>query len=248
MAAPLLFISDLHLEESRPDITNALLNFLHRIRGNCHALYILGDLFEVWIGDDEITELNQVVAQALSELASAGTDIFLMHGNRDFLIGPEYASRCAASIIREPHIVVSGGAEFLLLHGDSLCTDDVDYQNFRQMVRAEAWQQQFLAQPLEQRREFARQAREQSRAATAGKEMGIMDVNPDAVQQLLQDTEQVSLIHGHTHRPARHRIELTNSIRDQQQASRLVLGDWDKLGWYGELRDGSVDLHSFPLV
>lgn len=248
MAARLLFISDLHLEESRPDITNALLNFLHRIRGNCDALYILGDLFEIWIGDDEITELNKVVAQALSELANADSDIFLMHGNRDFLIGSEFASRCGASIISEPHIVASGDAQYLLLHGDSLCTDDVEYQNFRRMVREEAWQQQFLSQPLEQRREFARQAREQSRAATAGKDMGIMDVNPHAVQQLLQDTEQVSLIHGHTHRPARHKIKLASSIGGQQEASRLVLGDWDKLGWYGELRDGTVDLHSFPLM
>lgn len=248
MAAPLLFISDLHLEESRPDITNALLNFLQRIRGHCRGLYILGDLFEVWIGDDEVTELNQIVAEALSGLAESGTEIFIMHGNRDFLLGSDFASRCSATLIQEPTFVTSGDSEFLLLHGDSLCTDDVEYQSFRKMVREEAWQQQFLSQTLEQRREFARQAREHSRAATASKEMDIMDVNQDAVLQLLEESQQVSLIHGHTHRPAKHDIKLSSAINGQQTATRLVLGDWDKSGWYAELQEGTLELHNFPLV
>jgi UDP-2,3-diacylglucosamine hydrolase len=243
----LLFISDLHLEEARPDITAAFLQFLRRIEGDCTELYILGDLFEVWIGDDEVTELSRQIADALSQLASTGSKIHLMHGNRDFLLGTDYATLCGASLIAEPFTVRSGAEEFLLLHGDSLCTDDVDYQQFRQMVREPQWQAQFLAQPLKARRDFARQARAQSQAATAGKEMGIMDVNPSAVVQLLQDTQHTQLIHGHTHRPARHEIALQQPIAAHETAVRMVLGDWDKQGWFAQLQDGKLSLQHFPL-
>lgn len=247
MSERLLFISDLHLEESRPDITAAFQLFLRRIQGDCAELYILGDLFEVWIGDDEVTDLTRQVADALSELASAGTRIHLMHGNRDFLLGEDYAARCGASLITEPFTIRSGGEEFLLLHGDSLCTDDVDYQQFREMVRDPQWQARFLSQPLAARREFARRARTRSQAATADKDMGIMDVNHTAVLQLLQDSQQAQLIHGHTHRPARHVIVLEQAIAGHESGLRLVLGDWDKQGWYAELQDGKLSLQHFPL-
>ena len=247
MSERLFFISDLHLQESRPDIPAALLQFLQRIQGDCAELFILGDLFEAWIGDDEVTDLSQRVAGALSLLAGTGSRIYLMHGNRDFLLGEDYAKQCGATLISEPYTVHSGNEDFLLLHGDSLCTDDVEYQQFRQMVRQPQWQAQFLSQPLEARREFARQARAQSQAATAGKDMEIMDVNQSAVLAQLENCQQTRLIHGHTHRPARHELALAKPVRGKTIGERVVLGDWDKQGWCIELEDGDLKLLKFPL-
>ena len=248
VTGPILFISDLHLEESRPDITTALCRFLTERAGDCHSLFILGDLFEVWIGDDESSALAQEVAAALKAFASRGSRLYLMHGNRDFLIGESYARQCGgAEIIAEPYVLATDSGSHLLVHGDGLCTDDSDYQQFRIRVRNPRWQQDFLAQPLAARREFARQARQQSQAATAGKSMAIMDVNPDAVGELLRSQQLNSLIHGHTHRPAIHKLVLNPPVADREQATRLVLGDWDEAGWYAELFDGELSLHSFPL-
>ncbi len=247
MSERLLFISDLHLEDSRPDITAALLQFLQRMQGDCAELYILGDLFEAWIGDDEVTDLSRHVADALLGFSTTGARIYLMHGNRDFLLGEDYAKQCGATLISEPYIVHSGSEDFLVLHGDSLCTDDVDYQQFRQMVRQPQWQAQFLSQPLEARREFARQARAQSQAATAGKDLEIMDVNQPAVLALMENCQRTRLIHGHTHRPARHAVSLAKPVTGQTTGERVVLGDWDKQGWYAELQDGELNLLNFPL-
>ena len=247
MKPPILFISDLHLQESRPDITAGLLHFLADHAGQCQTLFILGDLFEVWLGDDESTALSRQVAAALRRFQQQGSSLYLLHGNRDFLLGPDYAEQCGAELIEEPHVLRTADGNHLLVHGDSLCTDDVDYMQFRASVRNQQWQQEFLARPLAARREFARQAREQSRAATAGKAMTIMDVNQDAVLKLLRDQQLSSLIHGHTHRPAIHQLVLDPPIAGHTRASRLVLGDWDQSGWYARLTDTQLTLHSFPL-
>lgn len=245
---PILLISDLHLEDERPDITRTLLKFLQEHEGNCQALYILGDLFEAWIGDDDITPLSEEIAGALADFSNSGSDIYLLHGNRDFLIGEDYAERCGATLIQEPALLKNQGSSFLLLHGDSLCTDDHEYMEFRTMVRNPDWQQDFLAKPLAERREFARQARQQSQAATAGKSMEIMDVNQSAAMELIQGSGQTRIVHGHTHRPAVHQIQLSEPVAGEKDATRLVLGDWDKKGWFAEIHQGEMSLHHFPLL
>ena len=247
MSARQLFISDLHLEASRPDITAGLLQFLSNESGHCSALYILGDLFEVWLGDDSDDPLAEEIASALKAFAEAGAKIYLMHGNRDFLLGEDYARRCGAELLPDPSVIDTDLGPVILSHGDSLCTDDTDYQAFRSQVRNPEWQQQFLAQPLAARRAFAEQARAHSKNATADKNAEIMDVNQQAVQSLLENHGLPRLLHGHTHRPAQHSIELTSINDDSQQSWRLVLGDWDKKGWFAEIADGGVTLHSFDL-
>ncbi len=246
MSSTTLLISDLHLEESRPDITAALLRFLGDNRGRCDALYVLGDLFEVWIGDDESSELSRTVAKAFSDFAQS-SQVFFMHGNRDFLLGDAYARDCGASLIEEPHILQAGSQSIILLHGDQLCSDDLDYMKFRDMVRQQKWQEEFLAQTLEERRSFARQAREQSQAANANKPVSIMDVNQEEVERLLLETGKSIMIHGHTHRPARHQFTLGND-NQQSQASRIVLGDWDQFLWYAEVTDNSIELRQEALL
>ena len=191
MPERLLFISDLHLEDARPDITDALLRFLAEQTGQCRALYILGDLFEVWIGDDAWDPLAQRVAAALWAFAEAGAQVFLMHGNRDFLLGDEFASACGGRLLPDPSVIDTPLGPLLLSHGDALCTDDVDYQKFRRQVRDPAWQQAFLARGISERRAFADQARQQSKQATADKAAGIMDVNQDAVCDFLLSHQQL---------------------------------------------------------
>ncbi|MFK7864118.1 MAG: UDP-2,3-diacylglucosamine diphosphatase [Pseudohongiellaceae bacterium] len=233
-----LFISDLHLDQSRPDITAALDEFLSHNLGKVDQLYILGDLFEAWIGDDNPSELSDAVAQSLHLFASAGAELFFAHGNRDFLLGDVYAGRCKAQILPEQTVIETAIGPLLIMHGDSLCVDDTDYQDFRRMVRTLQWQQQFLDQPLAQRQAFAEQARAQSAAATAGKKNEIMDVNALAVSQNLEKAKATTMLHGHTHRPAIHEL-------DNSGGKRIVLGDWDKLGWYASIDSTGLKLESF---
>ncbi|PCJ28643.1 MAG: UDP-2,3-diacylglucosamine diphosphatase [SAR86 cluster bacterium] len=248
MSSSILLISDLHLEDSRPDITQALLAFLTSNKAQCSALYILGDLFEVWIGDDEQSELANIVAAALLEFSSAGSSIQLMHGNRDFLLGADYAKQCGASLISDPTEIETDYGPVLLLHGDSLCSDDTDYIEFRNMVRQESWQQEFLAQSLDKRRAFAQKARERSRMATSTKDNSIMDVNQSEVENLLIKAEKVTMIHGHTHRPAVHDFALKLSTGSTSKARRVVLGDWDQRGWYVEVTAEGIKLENFPFT
>lgn len=243
-----LFISDLHLEESREDITKSFLHFLKVNRGQCDALFILGDLFEVWIGDDESSELKTTIATALADFNAAGSWIFIVHGNRDFLLGDDYAMACGATLIQDPYTLQSETGSILLLHGDQLCSDDIEYMQFRNMVRQPQWQQEFLAKPLDERRAFAKQAREQSQAATAGKQADIMDINPGELQELFASSKQTTVIHGHTHRPAIHDVELDAPIGTKTTAKRVVLGDWDKQGWFAELTPQGLSLQNFELV
>ena len=242
----LLFISDLHLQQSRPDITEALVWFLREIAPEkTRKLYILGDLFEIWIGDDASDSLGDLVAGELKKLADRGIDITLLHGNRDFLLGDSFASRCGARLAPEPLVFNYAGKNFALLHGDVLCTRDIDYLKFRDMVRDSQWQSAFLAQSLEQRQEFARQARSQSQAATAAAQTEIMDVTESAVVDLLKELQVDTIIHGHTHRPAIHDMEIDDPACRRQ---RVVLGDWDSHGWYGQIdKQGEVSLHRFDL-
>ena len=242
MPSRILLISDLHLEQDRPDITAALFAFLERNTGSCGALYILGDLFEVWIGDDDVTELSTAVANALNSFHQAGADIFVIHGNRDFLLGAGYAASCGATLIDDSSAVDTPIGPALVLHGDDLCTDDVDYIKFRTTVRQQSWQQDFLSKTLLERRAFAAQARQQSQQATSTKENAIMDVNVASVEQRLVETGQQLMIHGHTHRPQIHELELAEG-----KARRVVLGDWDRHGWFAEIDNEGLRLEKFPL-
>jgi UDP-2,3-diacylglucosamine hydrolase len=238
-----LFISDLHLEESRPDITGAFLGFLKTHAMGVEQLYILGDFFEAWIGDDERTPLQEQVAAALREVRDSGTEIFLMHGNRDFLIGNDYCERAGATLLDDPTVVDLYGTPALLMHGDSLCTADVEYQKFRANMRNPQMQKMMLARPLEDRQQMARQLRQMSMAKNQGKAEDIMDVTPEEVVKELEHHGVQLMIHGHTHRPAIHDLEANG-----EPARRIVLGDWNTHVWWLEARSGQEpELKKVPL-
>tara|TARA_B100000586_G_scaffold103187_1_gene73879 strand:+ start:6371 stop:7120 length:750 start_codon:yes stop_codon:yes gene_type:complete len=244
----ILFISDLHLEESRPDITRTLLQFLNINSGKCAALYILGDLFEVWIGDDEQSPLIDEITSALRGFHVAGSSIYLMHGNRDFLIGDNFAKRCGAELIEDPCILKTEAGHIVLLHGDTLCTDDLEYMQFRAQVRQQIWQQEFLAKPLDDRRAFAQEARQASQKTAGIKDNSIMDVNGQAVLDLFNQFQENMMLHGHTHRPAVHELAFSNPINGQIKGQRIVLGDWNNKAWYAETQSKEISLLSFDLV
>ena len=248
MSKRILFISDLHLEESRPDITRTLLQFLNINSGKCAALYILGDLFEVWIGDDEQSPLIDEITSALRGFHVAGSSIYLMHGNRDFLIGDNFAKRCGAELIEDPCILKTEAGHIILLHGDTLCTDDLEYMQFRTQVRQQIWQQEFLAKPLDDRRAFAQEARQASQKTAGIKDNSIMDVNGQAVLDLFNQFQENMMLHGHTHRPAVHELALSNPINGQIKGQRIVLGDWNNKAWYAETQNKEISLLSFDLV
>ena len=221
-----LFISDLHLDDSRPHITALFERYLasDEVR-RADALYILGDLVEAWIGDDDDAELPHRIARATTAVRDAGVPVYFMAGNRDFLLGPAYAERAGLALIEDGAVHDLYGTRTLLMHGDLLCTDDVTYQATRRQVRTPAWQAQVLAMPLEARRALAGKARAESRAHTSGAQEVLMDVNADAVAQAMRQAGVRHLIHGHTHRPAVHHFDL-----DGQTAERIVLGDWYEQG------------------
>lgn len=229
-----LFISDLHLDPERPAITALFLAFLETRAPGAEALYILGDLFEAWIGDDDASPMNRAVARGLQACADAGTPVFVMHGNRDFLMGQEFALQAGCTLLEDPACIDLYGTPTLLMHGDLLCTDDTDYLTFRDMVRNRDWQDELLAKPLAVRRDMAAEMRRNSREKTAGKPESIMDVNPVAVQDAMTRNAVVQLIHGHTHRPGVHTLHVAG-----QPARRYVLGDWYDQGSMLECsRDG----------
>lgn len=224
----ILFISDLHLCQSRPNISELFFDFLKNTALQAEALYILGDLFEYWIGDDDIDDgLNGQVVEALAALADSGTKIYFMHGNRDFLIGKRFAKLAKLTMLPDPTLIDLYGKRTLLTHGDTLCTDDIAYQRFRTQVRAEDWQKVFLAKPLDIRRAEVKAMREGSEKAKQKKPIEIMDVVENAVLDLLRSFEWPALIHGHTHRRARHEIK-----RNGYHTQRWVLPDWYQTGGY----------------
>ena len=226
-----LFISDLHLHEDRPEVTGWLKDFLAGPARAAEALYILGDLFEYWIGDDALSPLAGEVAAWTVQLDTDDVPCFFIHGNRDFLIGQAYAEQAGLRLLPEEVVVDLYGQPTLLLHGDSLCTDDVKYQAFRQQSRNPAWQAAMLAQPVEKRLQIAQEARAASRQHTGSMAMEIMDVNPGAVLDAFERHRVTRMIHGHTHRPAFH----DHSLADGSTGQRIVLADWDTQGSYLEV-------------
>lgn len=225
---PTLFISDLHLCAERPAANERFFRFLSHTAAQAEALYILGDFFEAWVGDDDLqAPLHAEVAAALRRLGEAETPVFVMHGNRDFLLSQAFAQASGARLLPESFLLDLYGIPTLLMHGDSLCTDDKEYQAFRAQVRDPAWQADFLARPLETRRAMARELRALSDLGKSGKAMELMDVNPRAVEQAFAESNAPRLIQGHTHRPARHQLEV-----DGQARERWVLPDWYDTGGY----------------
>ncbi len=222
-----LFVSDLHLAVERPRIIEQFLHFTGDIAPQADALYVLGDLFEYWAGDDDPDELGAQVATAFSALAGSGTRVFLMQGNRDVLMGAAYAARCGATPLADPVLQDIHGTRTLLTHGDALCTGDADYQQFRAYARDPGNQAKFLAQPLAARREQMLGMRAQSEARKQQKTEAIMDVATAAVESLLRKHGYPHLIHGHTHRPARH-----THLVDGHTCERWVLNDWYERGGY----------------
>ncbi|HEX7129864.1 MAG TPA: UDP-2,3-diacylglucosamine diphosphatase [Rhodanobacteraceae bacterium] len=232
-----LFISDLHLDETRPQIVGLFEHFLANEARHADALYILGDLFEAWIGDDDDAPLPARAASALKALEDSGVPVYFIAGNRDFLLGEDYARRAGMTMLGDGTVVDLYGTPTLLLHGDTLCTDDAAYLAFRTQVRDPAWQRQFLSQPLAARRAFAQQARDASREHTAQAAMEIMDVNQHAVEVALRGAQVTRMIHGHTHRPGIHDLEL-----DGTPAQRIVLGDWYEQGSVLRVGAGVLEL------
>jgi UDP-2,3-diacylglucosamine hydrolase len=216
-----LFISDLHIDATRPLIIQQFLHFLRTEAKDAAALYILGDLFESWIGDDAPDAAQAAAIVALQALTSGGVPCFVMHGNRDFLLSTQFCRMSGAQLLPDPLIVTLYGEAVLVMHGDALCTDDRAYQRLRATVRDADWQRQFLALSIEARRSLAGAARAGSRAHTAAMEHAITDVNPDSVARALRGAGTATLLHGHTHRPAIHALEV-----DGKPRTRIVLGDW----------------------
>jgi len=219
--APVYLIADLHLHGDRPAATALLLDFLSGPVRQARALYILGDLFEAWIGDDAPLPPADQVARALKSVSESGVELFFLVGNRDFLLGREYCRQSGMWLLNEPVRIVQSGCPVLLMHGDVLCTDDEDYQRFRRRVREPAWQARMLSRPAWVRRALARVARAISRRRNRNKPEAIMDVNDGAVAEILMAESVPNLIHGHTHRPAIHHLELAG-----RSGIRAVLGDW----------------------
>jgi len=226
-----LFISDLHLQDQRPEVYRWLQAFLAKPARQAEALYILGDLFEYWIGDDALSPLATELAREIAALSDAGLPIFFVHGNRDFLLGPAYAARAGLTLLPEESVVDLYGQPTLLLHGDTLCTDDSEYQAFRRQSREPSWQAAVLARSVEERLQLAREARDASMKHTGSSAMEIMDVNQEAVRDAFHRHGVRRMIHGHTHRPAVHHHDLT----DGSSGERIVLADWDVRGSYLEV-------------
>ncbi|MEI2454259.1 UDP-2,3-diacylglucosamine diphosphatase [Lysobacter firmicutimachus] len=225
-----LFISDLHLDPERPQIAELFGRFVRDEARGADALYILGDLFEAWVGDDDPAETGAFVAAELKALAESGVPVHFIRGNRDFLLGTDYAARAGMRLLPDPSVVLLYGRPTLIGHGDQLCTDDVAYQQFRAQTRHPAWQAQFLAQPLAARLAFAQQARAASKAHQAGlRDAGrmetITDVSPQTVAETFARYGTDRIIHGHTHRPAVHALEVGG-----RACERIVLGDWYEQG------------------
>jgi len=236
----ILLISDLHLQEERPDITRAFLDFLGGRARSAEALYILGDFFEAWIGDDAMTPFQSSICAALRALSDGGTKIFLMHGNRDFLIGSSFCRKAGCSLLADPSVVRLNGQAVLLMHGDSLCTRDEGYMRLRRVLRNPLTLFILRNLPLGTRHTLARKLRSESRAQTQMKAHDIVDVTPEEVPRVMRQHGVATLIHGHTHRPAVHELQIGDL-----PAQRIVLGDWDRQGWVLQVDDRGFNLAPF---
>jgi UDP-2,3-diacylglucosamine hydrolase len=236
-----LFISDLHIDASRPAITDQFLGFLAAEAVRADALYILGDLFESWVGDDAADSSQAAAIEGIHALTSRGVPCFVMHGNRDFLLSEQFCRMSGARLLPDPLIVTLYGEPVLVMHGDALCTDDRAYQRLRATVREPAWQRQFLALPIASRRALAGAARAGSQAHTAAVEYAITDVNAGSVAAALRGAGTATLLHGHTHRPAIHALQV-----DGRPCTRIVLGDWYDQGSLLRWDRNGPELASLP--
>ena len=245
-----LFVSDLHLDPARPEVTALFLRFLREEAATANALYVLGDLFEAWVGDDDRSETGEAVAAGLRAVADAGVPVYFIHGNRDFLVGRDYAARAGMQLLPDPAVVSLYGEPVLLMHGDLLCSDDLAYQAFRAQTRDPDWQARFLAQPLAARQAFAAQAREASMARQRQlidndqtQFEAVTDVTPATVESTLARYGVATLIHGHTHRPAIHTLQAGG-----RECRRIVLGDWYEQGSVLRVAPGGCELQSLALT
>ncbi len=229
------FISDLHLDHKREEIKKAFFKFLESEASEFENLYILGDLFEVWIGDDFEDDFTREVISELKKFALKDKNIFIMHGNRDFLLGEKFAEKCGAKLISDPLILDKEEKKIMLSHGDIFCTDDVEYQSFKEKVRNEKWQKEFLSKDLKDREEIAKNLRNESAMKNSKKEDYLMDVNKTEVEKIARENEVEILIHGHVHRP---------KIHNEVFGQRIVLGDWNKKYWFISLIGERVSLRS----
>jgi len=239
----ILLISDLHLEEQRPDITRAFLALLDGRARTAESLYILGDFFEAWIGDDAMSPFQLSICKALRALSDSGTQIFLMHGNRDFMIGQAFCKAAGCTLLKDPSVVPLNGEPVLLMHGDSLCTRDEAYMRMRRYLRnpLTLWVLRHL--PLGTRHKLARKLRNESRAQTRMKANDIVDVTAEEIPRIMAQYGVRTLIHGHTHRPAIHKLLVGNDA-----AKRIVLGDWDHQGWALQVDEQGFQLAAFDFV
>lgn len=220
---PTYFISDVHLSPDLPRVTAGLLELLRQLHGSAEALYVLGDLFEAWVGDDNSNDYNQQIIDAFASLSAHGTALYFVHGNRDFLLGSQFVHSCRGYLLPERQVIDCYGTSVLVEHGDALCTHDTRYMAFRQQSRSAEWQAGMLAKPLAERLQIAELWRAQSRMMNSNKPENIMDVADEAVDSELRTHAARVLLHGHTHRPAIHEFAV-----DGQAVRRVVLGDWQE--------------------
>jgi UDP-2,3-diacylglucosamine hydrolase len=249
---PIHIISDLHLTQSRPDLFELFKHYMQKIAPQSKQMYVLGDLFELWIGDDCLLESNLnnnpesplylKVIDLFKNYAENHGELFFIHGNRDFLLADQFEKKSKGLLLSEPFLTSFDTTKIALMHGDSLCTDDTDYQQFRSMVRSSQWQNEFLAMSIEQRIKIADGLRKQSQESQSEKTMDIMDVNQQAVSQFFKDNNINWLIHGHTHRQASHQHHINN-----KDYTRVVLSDWDDRGFYLSILDNEISEHYFNL-
>jgi UDP-2,3-diacylglucosamine hydrolase len=221
---PTYFISDLHLAADLPRVTQGFTQLLAQLHNNIHALYVLGDLFEVWVGDDNLSDYNQQIIDCFKQLTQSGVALYFVHGNRDFMLGEAFVSACGGQLLTERTVIKLGEQSILVEHGDALCTLDEKFMAFRAQSRHPLWQQGMLAKPLAERVQIAELWRLQSKMQNSNKPENIMDVTPQAVLDTLQQHQLTTLLHGHTHRPMIHNITLHNGTTGQ----RIVLGDWQE--------------------
>lgn len=233
-----LFISDLHLGPSRPDITDRFKRFLAGPARGADSIYILGDLFEAWIGDDGAGAFEREIAQSLKALSDQGTDLAFLHGNRDFLLGKHYCKTCGMQMLDQPFMLNLYGTPTIVLHGDQLCTLDTGYQRYRERISSPAWQRRMLARPLWFRRAVARALRTASRLRNRKAEAPEMDAVDADIEELFRQTGAIRMIHGHTHRPRRHHHQVDGNARE-----RIVLGDWYTQGSMLVVKPDLIELH-----
>jgi UDP-2,3-diacylglucosamine hydrolase len=233
------FISDLHLSDKHPELTQAFFKFLEESKEACTHLFILGDLFETWIGDDDDSPIYIEIKQALKAFTTNGPETFFIHGNRDFLVGEAFAKETGITLLPDPYTLEIKNQKVILSHGDFLCTDDKDYIDFRNQVRDKDWQDEFLKKSLGQRKQIARNLRTDSKEATSKKSNEITDVNNQSVEDFINEHQPHIFIHGHTHRP---------NIHDVGSSKRIVLGDWGEYGWLLTIDGQEFNLEKFSIA